>query len=602
MKKATALFLALIMAFSALSFASAEETDFVVKNVPVLREGEQTGTMDLRFYAEAPHVPCMGIKAYMAFLMQVDLTVTEENGVWTLAHPNGSFLRADPAAGVITAPDWASFQNPPVPYQGRAVGVKDYSCAWSYYPELVFDDAPAAVIFNFAKYGIPLRADAEDVYLPLSLLSTMFCDIAINYVLYNGESVFIPSVDLNALTSLPAGYYESPRMRDLLTGKARREEDEIACSYGELCFILDYFFGHPGRAPLDAAVAEKGLDAALKDLGTEGEALIEGLRSPDMVDYLTALTLLFCGQMDDGHTFFTGITDLIGGSAPYPDIVMRLVMGAYSALAGFSGNSIAAMSALIRQTRDTFWGGDVYRECGSTAILRIDAFSPDAAGWEAYYAGTGDIPMDALGVTWTGLKRASENPAIKNVLFDLSANSGGSGDMLMAMLDLAVGDNVFRGYNVLTGQHEHAIIRTDKNLDGVFDEKDNEVKYHFNYAVLTTRSSFSCGNLFPFLMQENGAVIIGEPTGGGSCCVQTATLSGGAVFMMSSYMWALCTRDDVPLEDGCPVDLPVARTETYPGVAGDRLSTGDYSVYFDDAMLDSMINDWFAQRQEAPAV
>ena len=233
--------------------------------------------------------------------------------------------------------------------------------------------------------------------------------------------------------------------------------------------------------------------------------------------------------------------------------------------------------------------------------LRVDAFNPDITVWEAYYAGTGEIPTDALGIVWTGLKRASENPEIKNVLFDLSCNLGGSGDMLMAMLDLATGDNIFRGYNVLTGQHEHAVVHTDKNLDGVFDEKDDEVRYDFNYAVLTSRASFSCGNLFPFLMQDNGAVLIGEPTGGGSCCVQMATLTGGAVFMMSSYTWQLRDENDRPIEDGCVTDLPITRVETDPETDNPRLSGGDYSAYFDDEALDRMINEWFAQQEEAPA-
>ena len=51
--------------------------------------------------------------------------------------------------------------------------------------------------------------------------------------------------------------------------------------------------------------------------------------------------------------------------------------------------------------------------------------------------------------------------------------------------------------------------------------------YDFNYAVLTTRASFSYGNLLPCVMQEHGAVLIGEPTGGGSCSVQMSVLTGG---------------------------------------------------------------------------
>ena len=210
--------------------------------------------------------------------------------------------------------------------------------------------------------------------------------------------------------------------------------------------------------------------------------------------------------------------------------------------------------------------------------------------------------MDAVGITWTGLKRASENPAIKNILFDLSMNGGGSLDMLAYMIDLMFGDQVVRGYNVLTGQREHAVVHSDKNLGGVFDEKDDEVKYDFNYAVLTTRAAFSCGNLMPFVMQEHGAVLLGEPTGGGSCSIQMGTLTNGGQFYISSYLWALRDENGESVEGGCKTDLPIARIEPETPTHEDPLfSNGDYAPYFDDVMLDRMINEWFEEQALAPA-
>ena len=604
MKKAVCVILSAILAFGLCSAAPAEKGDFEARTVPVMRGGEQIGTLDLRFYPAAPHVAYYGLKAYVAFMFGTDLTVSPgADGVTEITGPNGASLLADPAAGTVSSRDWALFQAPPTPY-AKQVGVKDSPCAWTYYSELVFEGEAEPVVFDFARYGIALYADGDDVYLPLALLSTMFTDIAVNYAIFNGDTVFVPVLDMKNLTGLPAGFYEGKRMRSLLTGEAKREEDEIREDYAELCFILDHFFGHPGTARLDGAIAEKGLDAALRENLPDGmgETLLGGLLSPDMGDWLVALSRLFFELLDDGHTAFTGIADIMADPGAYPGLYLKILMQAGGSMAQSSSYPKQALMTSVTSQRADAWGNEVYRECGSTAIIRIDAFNPDVAGWEAYYAGRGDIPMDALGVTWTGLKRASENPAIENVLFDLSANGGGSGDLLTAIVDLVTGDNVFRGYNVLTGQRVHAVVHTDKNLDGVFDEKDGEVKYDFNYGVLTTRLSFSCGNLFPFLMQEHGAVLIGEPSGGGSCCVQTATLSGGAVFMMSSWIWALRAGDGASVEDGCRTDLPIKRIEpAAPTNDNPRLSLGDYAPFFDDAMLDRMMRDWFADTAEVPA-
>ena len=577
-----------------------EGKDYFVKTVSVLTGKEQTGSMDLRFYTSAPHVPYYGLKAYVNFMYQTGLTVTPlDGGVWEIANPNGTKILADPSAGKIEAADWARFQIPPLPYT-TMVGVKDAPCGWTYYSEIVFEGPPAPVTFDFAKYGIPLYADEEDVYLPLELLSTMFTDVACNYVLWNGESVLKPVMDIGEISLMPLGWYESRYMRALLTGKSRRKEDVIREDYAELCFTLDHFFGHPGTAILDRGIGEKGLDAALDDV-PELASLKDRLKDPDMIEYMLALYDLFNIGLNDGHCSYFGFNTMALPEFPFPEVLNKV------------GNRVASMlqtrsyfqneiTYAVRKARAAAWGDDVYRECGSTAIIRIDAFQSDNAGWEAYYAGKGEIPMDAVGITWTGLKRASENPSIRNILFDLSANSGGSNDMLSYMIDLMFGDNVFRGYNVLTGQDEYAVLHSDKNLDGVFDEKDDEVKYDFNYAVLATRASFSCGNLMPVLMQDHGAVLLGEPSGGGTCAIQISTLTNGGEYMMSSWLWALRDAKGESVEGGCKTDLPIARIEPETPTHEDpRLSNGDYAPFFDDVMLDRMINEWFEEKALAPA-
>ncbi len=553
--------------------------------------------MDLRFYPAAPHVPYYGMKAYVAFIRNVDLTVTPlVGGIWEVTNPNSSSILVNPSAGTIDAADWARFQLPSLPYT-NLTGVKDSPCAWTYYSEIVFDDSPTAVTFDFAKYGIMIYADADDVYLPLALLSTMFVDVAMNYVLWNGEKVLKPALDINALGKLPAEWYEGEYMRALLTGEKQREEDVIREDYAELCFTMDYFFGHPGAAKLDAAIREKGLDATLDD----DPALKERLMNPDMVEYLLGMFDLFNTGLDDGHTAYCTIYSFLMPTFQYPEITQQMVPRIESY---YTTSSIARgmMLPMVQETRSGIWGDEVYRECGSTAIIRIDSFNWDEAGWEAYYAGKGEIPTDAVGITWTGLKKASENPAIQNILFDLTANSGGSSDMLVFMMDLIFGEKNFYGYNLLTHQHMHAVVHSDKNLDGMIDEKDEEVKFDFNYAVLTTRVSFSCGNLFPCVMQEHGAVLLGEPTGGGSCSVQMGVLTGGGGYFMSTCNWALQTADGESVEGGCQTDLPIERIELEtPTNANPRLSNGDYTPYFDDVMLDRMINEWFAEQAEAPA-
>ena len=217
--------------------------EYTVKSTPAMEGAKQLDNIDLRFYKDSPHVPYYGMKSYLSLLRQEELSVTtEKDGNAIITAPNGATLQVDTKAGTITATDWALFQNPLMPYTSLT-GVKDTPCQWTYYSDIVFDDAPKTVVFDFWKYGIRVYADKDDVYLPIGILSTMFTDIAMNYAFYNGETFYRSMLDLDSLGGLPAGYFESENMRALLSGERKRDEDEIRESYGELCFIIDYWFG-----------------------------------------------------------------------------------------------------------------------------------------------------------------------------------------------------------------------------------------------------------------------------------------------------------------------------------------------------------------------
>ncbi len=149
-----------------------------------------------------------------------------------------------------------------------------------------------------------------------------------------------------------------------------------------------------------------------------------------------------------------------------------------------------------------------------------------------------------------------------------------------------------------------ATFEADTDLDGRFDEKDREARYdQFNYGVLTTRYVFSCGNLMPVVIQEGGAVLIGETTGGGPCCIQTCSLSDGLGFLLSGSQWQLTDCKGADVEDGCRIDLaiePGMQKTKAPG-SGAVIEISDCSVFFDGAELDRMMNEWFAEEALAPA-
>ena len=605
MKKLLAMVLTLCLCVAAWCGALAEAAPeggaaYTERETKVFVEGEEAGTLPLRFYADAPHVPCMGIGAYSNFMYRRPLTLVDNgDGTCALENEIGEALRCDPEAGVILAEDWNRFFDLPMPLEDEAMGWKDTRTRFARIVSVEYEGEAEPVELDFARYGIPLHADGEDIYLPVSTLSNMMTDIATNHLLYNGESLYAQRIDLNGLA--PAGLYNSQTLDAELQGQPR-PEDVVRQCYADLCFNFDHFFGHPGKAPLDAAIAEVGLDRALEDLGAEGQAIKAALNSPNLNEYLSAMSAVFSPYLNDGHTVFTSGASLITAR---PEVAGNMGAEVFRNMLSDPATMRQIANMFIPAQRRDAWGEETYIEAGSTAILRLDSFMPDEAAWDRFYNDGGEFPQDGLGNVITGLRRASENPAIQNVILDLSCNGGGSPDVMMAILAVTTGQNQLYGYNRITGRNMTITFEADANVDGVYDERDRETRYDFNYGVLTTRFAFSCGNLCPIIMQEGGAVLIGEPTSGGACCVQVGSDAERFTYMMSSAQWLLVDSEGNSVEGGCKVDLPIEpeTNETVNALAGLLNIDGglpSFKGYFDGATLDGLMNDWY-QSQPAAA-
>ena len=588
--------------------ASAEETEkdtvFLEKTVKVMTNGEEAGKLPLRFYDETPNVPYLGIDEYSQFLNQRPLKLRKEaDGTVVLENETGAELIFNPDAGTITVPDWNAFFDLPLPLETEAKGWKDTATRFIRMKDVSFDGEAAPVVLDYASYGISVYADDKDIYLPVSTLSNMMTDIATNHILYNGESLYAQRMSLDG--TFPEGLYQTEQLRAQMQG-ARRPDDIRKQCYADLCFTFDHFFGHPGKAPLDKAVAEMGLDQALSSLGKKGERLKKDLQSADLTKYLSAMDEVFMKYLGDGHTLFTSASAILADNMDSAKTFLGIPVLALDYTMDLASSPVYLKQALnetITLQRSTIWGDAPYREYENTAIIRLDSFMPDEAAWDRYYKGKGEFPEDSLGIVLTGLKKASENPKIENVIFDLSCNSGGSPDVMMAILEVATGQTQLYGRHKLTDRNMTFTFEADTNFDGVYDEKDKELRYDFHYGVLVTRHAFSCGNLFPIIIQEAGAVLIGEPSSGGSCCVQTGSDAQAFTYMMSSAQWQLTDSRGNDVEGGCRIDLPIEPegnriVDTALGLFGVDEGLLGYENFFDEAYLSDLMNEYF-QEEEA---
>lgn len=596
-------FLLMVVAAMMATMGAKADPTFNTKDVPVNRGGQDGGTISLLFYEDLPSVPYVSVADFQQLMLPgttIEVAKTAD-GEYTLTGP---FAKAtvNTTTEQFASDDYMAFTNLMGTIQKGMDNAYLDGAPFVRYSRQELTPAQVTTTFDFKKYGIDLRGDDQAVYFPLATLSDIYSDLYYHVAGYNGEKVLMVTDNNNATIAT----FEPERTRTILQAESR-SEDMAAFSYGELCFNVDHFYGMPGRSPLEEAIQKDGLDKAL-DTAENGPTIKKLLKSTKMMEYFLGMECLQILLQDGGHTdtkidFLaynalsedTGYNDWQEAfatlSSSYPELVEAVnqqIAISYGAL-----TSLIEDIEMVRPTKDTY-----YKE-GDTAYLLFPTFGPtNFAAWKAYYEGgaKGDTPaidpkfLGDMSVVLDALKKADDDPEVKNLVVDLSTNTGGSLDVVMAMTALMGQQSHMYCENILTGQRQTVYYDVDCNFDGQFDEQDKAVKYDLNFAVLTSRVAFSCANLFPSLMKDMGFPIIGERSGGGACAIQNFISPEGLQYQLSSCR-ARLTDDKWQV-----IDAGVEPTDAID------VASGDYSPFYDVAAISEIIKNSQATAIDTPAV
>jgi len=126
---------------------------------------------------------------------------------------------------------------------------------------------------------------------------------------------------------------------------------------------------------------------------------------------------------------------------------------------------------------------------------------------------------------------------VKNIVVDLTTNTGGAADGLVYSLSTLIGNVAIDLRNPLTGTTNHQVFKADINTDGKVDENDKDLaSLGYNIYFLNSRYSFSSANAMPVLAKLNNPNVInlGDKTGGGPCAVRENVSPLGNVISTSS--------------------------------------------------------------------
>ena len=528
------------------------------KTVDVNRDGKAYGQVALRFYSDMPSVAYINIADFHKIMTGGEaMTVTRQGELYGLVTRNGT-ATVDVKADYLNSTTYAGFVDlmwmvdPTLAPNTMYDGSKYIKFVKMEYPS-TFKPA-SGVRLDFSKYSINLHDDGSNVYFPFATLADIYSDCNFHNASYHDDLVVVSTkLDIFSINTIAPEFAAKPYQRTEVTA------DMAKFRYQELCFVFDNLYGYPGRTILEQnGMAEKGFDATL-DVVQNGKIVKKLLQSTNNMDFAWGRMATQYLIDDGGHTSFgakVGLPENIQG-----DYVARLTTAATNypeanAMYKEWGKTREERSKVEKQLeslRKQAYGDVLYKanSAKTTGVIIINSFiEMDEAAWKKYYASQKtDADWQELMKSYKkdvfvgflyGLQQAKAD-GVKNLVLDITLNGGGSCDIVGADVALLRKNRTvqFWSQDGLEGKNKIATYYVDSNFDGVFDEKDDtHPKFdcsNMNIGVLCSTVAYSCGHQFPTLMKDYGFPIMGERSGGGTCCIQVMQTADGQNFMISTY-------------------------------------------------------------------
>ena len=574
MKRTTSLILAFILLAAAAILPAGASADnkggFTKSEVTAyLFSKEKTDRITCLFFDELPDVPYISAEDYLNCIYTVEFTtVDNHNGTYTVKSDNGEML-VDPSK------DTVHFDNFEDLIYYDSVDANEEESA--YYIDDDSESEPIGKVkgvdLDLSEYDLDLVSDDGKVYFPLYTISDIFSDVYLSAIYRNQEIYFIRSQDEEP-------YYDNSE----IFNSSERDKAMIDFTYNELCFSIDHFYGAPPKAEISEDLKEKGFDAAIQSHDSKTARARELLKSDSRVDFCKGLLLLDNYFSDGGHTMLSGgllFSNKYNDSALYNELI-GLINNPDSDLAGSLLNPITELSLhqeisdSISAARETaFQDAEVADEWDDAKLYQKD---------KTLYFVFDEFKDSVVKHLSRSLKYADSHD-FENFVVDLTTNGGGSQAVVYYMLSVLTGDSTLYETNTFTGNRTKSTPAIDKNLDKKFNAEDEKLKYDLNFAILTSKASFSSANMLPCIAKTHGVAIIGETSGGGTCALAIRYMPDGSYYYMSSDMM-------MTYADGSDIDAG-AEPDT-------ELDTdNNYQNFFDFKKINDGIADYYSNDRQA---
>ena len=533
-----------------------------------LFDKDEETTFNCIFKDDIP-VPYVRIAEYISVILKDSVTSEINDGVNIITGANGTMV-VDPEKDTIhfdryekffsiSAADKETIKNHPIEYC-RQVDV-----------EYIGEVKP--IDFDLGKYKIDIIQQDEYSYIPITALSHIGGVSFLTGIYADGKISFNPASD-NPLVDCTAIY-----------NNLTRSQAEIDYTYNDLCFFMDYCYGCPPKCVLSASIKEKGFDKTLETYSEDTALVKKMLISEESADLVLGLNILENIMNDGGHVSLVKNAKSAEGS-PVNTRIEELLKDE-SDPRTILATKWKAETFVESEKKERIEGYLSLYDSYKPLFKETDSEEDDFAYYE--YDDTGIYVFDSFDEeTLVYLKKAmdlAKDHGMKNFILDIAHNGGGSASILAYMLRVLLGENGYYYISAPTGNRAKDVYAYDLDQDGTYEDGKETFNYKFNFGILCSSASFSCGNSLPCYAKEAGIPILGETSGGGTCLLGAFDLPNAITNSISSYT-TMQYKNGGDMDGGATPDYDLTR-KTADGEV-------DYTDFFNFALLDSIMDKHYA--------
>lgn len=407
-------------------------------------------------------------------------------------------------------------------------------------------------VFDTSKIKFPDSNGYEnDLFVPFQVIADTFLRYAV--CSFNGFDYYV-GIDATSDQLATTKAYDSGR-----SVRSSRSQLKAEYNYRNLCLLFDKNYCLKGRR---AEVGKDNIGAFINDSIFKA-GLGFDLLSTDTATYDAALAKFLMGYIDDGHTgcHEPSMYQSYASISQYKKLASSFAGPRDKAL-GDTRKARMADREAAKGKKGVFYVND--GNADKMAVIVFDNFLQNNPG------NSTDLEEIAGLNTYWFLTKAFEDiaahPTVKNVVIDLSCNGGGViQQCMLALCFLRDTDKFF------LAEKNHLDNSVAKFYYSIDTGSATSLKKNYNFYVLTSGYSFSCGNFFPAICHyQLGVPIVGQKSGGGGGVVKPTQTSDGALFQTSASA-EMCAIDAsgnyVCIDAGVPVDLEVPYDKFYSGTS-----------------------------------